>query len=291
MVLNRFVTGTTKMLALVGNPVEHTLSPFIHNTLSRELGRELIYVPFRGNINRLDYMVEAFRELMVVGFNVTVPFKRDIMKYIDDNSREAILMGAVNTVKMVENRLCGFNTDAAGFLRALKDFGGTCKGKSVVIIGAGGSARAIGVKLAMENVGNLRIINRTLSNADDLASIINENIENIASAYSLDSNEAIDIIKESDIVINTTNVGLYPYVESAPIKDVQVINSNHFVYDIIYNPFETKLLKEARKRGATTLNGLGMLVHQAILAYEIWTGEIISKELSDQITKNIKKLL
>lgn len=291
MELNKFVSGTTKMLALIGNPVEHTLSPFIHNTLSSHLGRDLIYLPFRGNINRLDYMVEAFRELMVVGFNVTVPFKRDIMKFIDENSREAILMGAVNTVKMVENKLYGFNTDASGFLRAFKDIGGSFKEKNVVLIGAGGSARAIGVKLAIENVNKLSILNRTLENAYDLANIINDNVKNVADCHCLDSDETYEIIKNSDIIINSTSVGLYPNAEVMPIKDVSAINSNHVVYDIIYNPFETKLLNESRKRGATTLNGLGMLVNQAVLAYEIWTGEIISKDLSGDITKKIEKLL
>jgi shikimate dehydrogenase len=292
MIIDERVLGTTRMLALIGNPVEHTISPLIHNTLSKTLGKNLIYVPFKVEKKRLDYVIEAFKELGVVGFNVTVPYKRDIMRFIDENSRDAILMGAVNTVKIVNGKLHGYNTDAEGFVRSFKEEAGCgFKDKTVFIIGAGGAARAIAVKVASEGAKKIFITNRTLVLAQELAELINTNISEIVKPFGMSDKQILEAIKDSDIIINTTAVGMFPETENIPLSNIDGITNKHIVYDVIYNPIETKLLAESRNKGAKVINGFGMLVYQGILAYEIWTGVKISTELCSEIKEKIKAYL
>lgn len=290
MIIDERVLGTTRMIALIGNPIEHTISPLIHNTLSKHLGKNLIYVPFKVEKNRLDYVVEAFRELGVIGFNVTVPYKREIMRFVDENTRDALLMGAVNTVKIIGGKLFGYNTDAEGFARAFKEETGyNFNDKSIIIIGAGGTARAIAVKVAMEGAKRIAIVNRTLSSAQELAELVNYNVSEVVSAFG-PNDEALSLLfEESEIIINTTAVGMYPEVEELPFENMDYIQSYHIVYDVIYNPFETKFLKLAKEKGAVTLNGLGMLIHQAVAAYEIWTGVRIEENLIYELSEKIKE--
>lgn len=292
MIIDERVLGTTRMLALIGNPVEHTISPLIHNSLSTTLGKNLIYVPFKVEKKKLEYVVEAFKELGVIGFNVTIPYKRDIMRYIDENSREAILMGAVNTVKIVNGRLHGFNTDAEGFALAFKEEAGTgFKDKTVFLIGAGGTARATAVKIAQEGAKKIFIVNRTLANANELAELINSNISEIVSPIASFDKGLTGIMADCDIIINTTAVGMFPEIDAMPLQNIEGITSKHIVYDVIYNPLETKFLTEAKNKGAKVINGFGMLVFQAILAYEIWTGGKIPDELCSDVKEKIKKYL
>lgn len=290
MIIDERVLGTTRMIALIGNPIEHTISPFIHNTLSSHLGKNLIYVPFKVEKNRLDYVVEAFRELGVVGFNVTVPYKREIMRFLDEKTRDALLMGAVNTVKVVGGKLFGYNTDAEGFCRAFKEETGyNFLDKSIIIIGAGGTARAIAVKVAMEGARRIAIVNRTLSKAAELAEIVNYNVSEVVGAYGPYDNTLPLLFEESDIIINTTAVGMYPEVDELPFENMDYIQDYHIVYDVIYNPFETKFLKMAREKGASTFNGLGMLIQQGVSAFEIWSGLRIEENLIFELSEKIKE--
>lgn len=290
MIIDERVLGTTRMIALIGNPVEHSISPIIHNTLSKNLDKNLIYAAFKVQKNRMDYVVEAFKELGVVGFNVTVPFKREIMKFIDENSREALLMGAVNTVKIIDGRLYGYNTDAEGFSRSFKEETGYgFRDKNVLLIGAGGAARAIAVKIALEGAKNINIINRTSSTAEELAELINLNIDHIVSVHNVNDLDLSLVFEESDIIINTTAVGMYPDSQGVPIANTDLIQSYHIVYDVIYNPEETKFLALAKERGAKTVNGLGMLINQAIISYEIWTGVKVPDDMARELHKNIKE--
>ena len=279
MIIDERVLGTTRMIALIGSPIEHTISPLIHNTLSSHLGKNLIYVPFKVEKNRLDYVVEAFKELGVVGFNVTIPYKREIMRFVDEKTTDAMLMGAVNTVKIVGGKLIGYNTDAEGFARSIKEETGyNFQDKSIIIIGAGGTARAIAVKIAMEGAKKIAIINRTSSSAVELAELINYNVSDVVSAFDYYGKALPILFEESDIIINTTAVGMYPDIDEMPLEKMDNIQPQHIVYDVIYNPFESKFLKLARDKGAKTINGLGMLIYQAVSAYEIWTGVRIEDE-------------
>ena len=273
------ITGKTKLIGLIGNPIEHSKSPQLHNLISETLKNDIAYVPFR--VNKID-LEDAMLGLIAVnalGFNVTVPYKKDVMKYVDEISKDALLMGAINTVKNNEGTLHGYNTDAEGFLRAFKEEMGTgFNGKKVVILGAGGAARAITVKVASELAERISIINRTKANAGDLADLINDNVKNVAKGYGTGDSGLKLVFKESDIIINTTSVGMLPDVESTPLKHVEYLKPAHIVYDIVYNPEKTRMLQDAEKVGCKVANGLKMLFYQGVYAYEIWTCNKISEE-------------
>ena len=201
------------------------------------------------------------------------------MKYIDENTKEAILMGAVNTVKNIDGRLFGYNTDAEGFARSFKEESGVgFAGKKVVIIGAGGVARSIAVKLAKKGVEKISLVNRTPLKAVELADVVNENIREVVQVYNFNDKTFMMAFEESDIIINTTSVGMFPDVNNTPVKVKNRFHKNQIVYDVIYNPVKTKFLKDAEKAGAKVINGLGMLFYQGISAYEIWTGVKFSEE-------------
>ena len=274
MEINKSITGKTKLIGLIGNPIEHTISPQLHNTISGMLDIKLTYVPFRVNPEDLEYAVKGLKALNFLGFNVTVPYKKDVMKYLDENTREALLMGAVNTVKNIDGTLYGYNTDAEGFSRSFKEEAGTgFRDKTVLLIGAGGAARSIAVKIAFEGAKKLYIANRTLKKAQELASLINENVKYLASSLSYEDKDFFDIFYKSDIIINTTSAGMYPNISESPVDlNTCRFNSNQIVYDVIYNPLKTRFLSEAEKNGCKIINGLGMLLYQGIAAYEIWTG-------------------
>ncbi|NMB34165.1 MAG: shikimate dehydrogenase [Clostridium sp.] len=286
------VTGKTRLLALVGNPVEHSISPELHNSLSSFLNQDMIYIPLKVEKGDLGTVVGALKSLDFVGFNVTTPYKRDIMKFIDENTKEAILMGAVNTVKKIEGRLYGYNTDAEGFSRSFKEETGVnFKGKKVVLIGAGGVARSIAVKLAREGVEKISLVNRTTLKSIELAEVINENVNKVVQVYNFADKTFEMAIAESDIIINTTSVGMFPDTNQIPIKLSNCFKKNHIVYDVIYNPVKTKLLKKAEKAGAKIVNGLGMLFYQGIHAYEIWTGLKLPEGELKIIFDSFKKIL
>jgi len=221
------VTGKTKLLGLVGNPVEHSISPQLHNTLSSLLGLDIVYIPLAVGKEDLETVVKALKALDFIGFNVTIPYKRDIMKYLDENSKEAILMGAVNTVKKIDGRLYGYNTDAEGFLRSFKEEAGVgFKGKKVVLIGAGGVARAIAVKIASEDAEKISVVNRTVEKSVELAEVVNENIKEIVQVYNFEDKTFRMAFEESDIIINTTSVGMYPKTRETPVKFTECFNKN-----------------------------------------------------------------
>jgi shikimate dehydrogenase len=290
--LQTLVTGKTQMLALLGNPIAHTLSPFIHNTISKSLGKELIYIPLKVPPTQLEFFLEAFKRMDVLGFNVTVPYKQEIMKFTDENSEESLVMGAVNTVKIVEGKLYGYNTDGEGFLKAFQeDMQEGFENKRVVMLGAGGTARSIAFKLGTQKIKNLSILNRTFSKGESLSRLINSRFSNLSRAYTLDHGEIFELLKESDVIINTTDVGLYPNTDAMPISNLEFISSKHLVYDVIYNPNPTKFLKEVQKRGATIANGLGMLIHQGVLSYKIWTGDPVTKELTKKLYEKMWEIL
>lgn len=291
MKIDARVTGQTKLLGIIGNPVEHSISPILHNTLSSILDLDLVYVPLKVEKEDLAIVVKALKSLDFVGFNVTIPYKKDIMKHIDENSIEAILMGAVNTVKKIDGKLYGYNTDGEGFLRSFKEEAKTSfEGKKVVLIGAGGVARPIAVKIASEGAEKISLVNRTKEKAIELAEAVNENVKEIVQVYNFEDKTFKMAVEESDIVINTTSVGMTPDIKSTPISG-SYFNGSQIVYDVIYTPFETKLLKDAKKKGCKTINGLGMLFYQGIKAYEIWTGFKLSEENIEDIYTSFKEIV
>ncbi len=274
------INSKTKLLGLIGHPVEHSLSPLMHNAALKNKGLNYIYLAFDVKSSRdLKAIVEGAKALGIVGFNVTVPYKIHIIKYLDKLNYEAELIGAVNTVKIDGDMAIGYNTDGLGARMALEEEIGIVKNKNILIIGAGGASRAVAFEMAKNN--NITIINRTPENAKKLSNEISKKLNRIVQYGDLSTN-----IEGFDIIIHTTPIGMFPNENVKPVIDVDKISKNMVVMDLIYNPKETVLLKEAKKRGAKTINGLGMLIYQGAIAFELWTGvkpniEIMKKSLSN----------
>ncbi len=285
------VNGRTALYGLIGCPVEHTKSPFIHNTLFKELDINGVYIPVQVKQGELEAAVKGLRAQNFSGFNVTVPYKKDVIKYLDDISNDALLMGAVNTVKNINGRLKGYNTDAEGFSRDFKEsFGTDFAGKRVMLLGAGGTARALSVKLAAEGVKNLTIANRTLENAKKIEVLISDNFGKIATSVTPEQAGFYDILKANDIIINTTPVGMSTFEIKTPFDFKFEFEKRQLVYDVIYAPEKTEFLRQAEESGCKIKNGFGMLINQGISAFEIWTGKVVSKNSAVELLKLINKL-
>jgi shikimate dehydrogenase len=286
------ITGKTKLIGVIGNPIEHTISPQLHNTISSFFGVDLLYVPFRVEKDELQNAIKGLKAMNFLGFNITIPFKKEVMKYIDDNTKEALLMGAVNTVKNIDGRFYGYNTDAEGFSRSFKEEVRTgLKNKKVVLLGAGGAARAIAVKAAIEGAASISIINRSQIKSTEISEMVNNNFKRITKSYSYSDPEISGIIRGCDVIINATPVGMYPEYGVSPLEDFDLLTGKQIVFDTIYNPKQTYLLYEASRRGCKTINGLGMLFYQGINSYEIWTGIKIPEEVLKKLFDAFKTII
>jgi shikimate dehydrogenase len=257
-----------KLYALFGCPVHHSLSPLMHNDAFQRLNIAAHYHAFHVEPEHLKDAVAGVRALGIAGLNVTIPHKTAVMALLDDIDAEARRIGAVNTIVNENGRLIGYNTDGPGYVRALEEETNVeIKDKRILLIGAGGAARGIYFSLIDRGAKQIDICNRTVSKAKQL---IEEGDAAASSAvYSL--NEAEQRLGEYDIVINTTSVGMYPNTEEMPMS-LANLKEGTIVSDIIYNPLETKWLKEARERNAIVQNGVGMFIYQGALAFEKWTG-------------------
>lgn len=290
MELDRRVNGSTKLTGLIGNPVEHTVSPVLHNTLFSMMGLNGIYIPLKPEKRSLGDAVTGLKAAGFIGFNVTIPFKEAILEYLDEASDEVRLLGTANTVHIRDGRLIGHNTDGDGFVRAFITQTGTdLKGKSICILGAGGTARTLAVKLAAEGAGRLCIINRTKSKADEIAEYINHGLAGMhkgrvtACTAAADSDQARSVLDQYDVIINTTSAGMYPDTDSSPVKEDIGFLSRPIVCDVIYNPAQTRFLSNARSKGCKTINGAGMLFYQGLRAFEIWNGVIVPERIVDEL--------
>jgi shikimate dehydrogenase len=285
------VNGKTKLYGIIGDPVEHTKSPYIHNTLFEQFNLNAIYVPIHVNRDALEKAVYGLKAQNISGFNVTVPYKKDIIKYLDDISNDALLMGAVNTVKNVNGKLKGYNTDAEGFVRDFKEgFETDFKGKRVMLLGAGGTSRALAIKLSTEGVQQLIIANRTEQNALNIVDLVKNNFGNIISSILPDSPQFQDVMENCDIIINTTPAGMSTYENTTPFDYEFKFNKSQLIYDVIYTPDKTEFLKQAEKYGCKIRNGFGMLINQGVSAFEIWTGKIVAKKQAAELLNLINKL-
>ncbi len=264
------VDGKTEIYAIIGNPIEHSLSPIIHNVAFKELNLNAVYVAFKVTQENLVGAVNGLKSLGVKGFNVTIPHKVSIIPLLDEVEPLTLQIGAVNTVKNKDGKLVGYNTDGLGALEALREKGVNPDNKKIVIVGAGGAARAIGFTLA-KYAKKLVILNRTEEKAVELSKVISENSNLPVEGLKLTHLTLEEKLKDADIVINATSVGMHPKVEETPIPK-NFITSKMTVFDVVYNPLKTRLLREAEEMGAKTVDGLGMLIHQAVKAFEIWTG-------------------
>jgi len=266
------VTGKTKIYAIFGHPVHHSLSPVMQNAAFQALGLDCLYIPWSVPPQAFPDTLRALRAMENFGGgNVTIPHKEQAAALVDDLSPEAAFLNAVNTLVREEGRLFGYNTDGAGFLRSLKeDAGFDPKGKRVLLLGAGGAAKAVAFALAGVGVGELFIGNRTWKRAEALARLLGGKYPGCQIlALDLQKEPLVPILASVDLLINATPVGLH--ASDPSLIDCGALNPQAVVVDLIYNPEETALLREARARGLRAVNGLGMLLHQGALAFERWT--------------------
>jgi shikimate dehydrogenase len=267
------VTGRTRLAGIIGDPIAHTRSPAMHNAAFRALGLDWMYVPFHVRPEGLQAAVRGLAALGLAGFNVTVPHKETILPLLDALAPEAEVIGAVNTVVVADGRLTGHNTDGAGFSKALHEAHRFKAERSrALILGAGGSARAVCDQLAREGIPAIRICNRTDAKAEALAGHLRAHhpaCDIKALPWTpLDHRAAINW---AELIVNCTKVGLDP-ADPSPI-DTNGISPGHIIVDLIYEPRETEFLRRCAALRARTLNGLGMLLHQGAAGFTLWTGK------------------
>lgn len=267
-------------LAVIGYPIAHSLSPLMHNYISKEVGAPFVYEAREVKPENLGDAVEQLKCEGFRGFNVTAPHKIEVMKYLDEISDNAAKYGAVNTVANENGRLIGYNTDADGFYEALKYRGIETKNAHILMLGAGGAAQSVALNLSQKNIGSLTLVNRTKEKAEDIRDFVKER-----SGY-LISTEILH--KRYDIIINCTSLGMGDNKDKSPLSDMSIVDENTMVLDMIYNPEKTIFLADAEKRGAKVRNGLDMLIFQGILAYRIFSGISVPFSLADGIEKEVK---
>lgn len=268
---SKAISGKTRICGIIGDPIEHTMSPAMHNAAFQKLALDYRYLPFRVKKEALGKAIDGMKALNIRGLNVTIPHKLAAIPLLNRVDPLAEKIGAVNTVVNDEGVLTGYNTDATGFLQALLEEGVEPAEKRAVVLGAGGASRAVTFVLA-ERGANLTILNRSLTRAEELARHVSGASKNGVKALELNPENLSAALKTADILINTTSVGMIPDINETPIP-AKLLKPRLVVFDIVYNPLKTRLLRDAESIGAKVIGGLDMLVWQGALAFEIWTGK------------------
>ena len=267
------ITGETRLTGLIGRPIKQSFSPRIHNRAFEYLDLNYLYIPFDVDENNLKKTVEAMKTLNFAGFNITMPYKEAVMELLDGISQEAKIIGAVNTVVNEKGEFIGYNTDGKGYVQSLENEGVLIKDKTFVIVGAGGAARSVIVQLALEGAKQIILLNRTIKAGQNLVDIITNHLPNLNIEVGELGDENLErAVKKADVLVNSTPLGMYSMRDETIVKNEEILASNLVVSDLIYNPAKTKLLHQAQNRKCKTINGLGMLVGQAAIAFELWTG-------------------
>ena len=262
------IKGSTNIVGLIGHPVEHSFSPPMHNAAFQSLGMDYAYVAFDVNPNDLKSAIEGADALNIKGFNVTIPHKIEVMQHLNELDEVAQLIGAVNTIDF-EN-LKGYNTDGIGAVRAIEEVS-TIKGKNVVVAGAGGASRAISFYLAKFKAGSMIILNRNVSKAQELAGDVSDS-GLIGDVKSGSISEIENYLPDADILVDTTPLGMDPHIDDEPIAEHDMMHEDLVVFDAVYNPNETVLIRQAIMAGAKPVYGIKMLLYQGAESFKIWTG-------------------
>ena len=271
------INGKTKLMGLIGNPVEHTMSPVIHNTIAEHMNENMAYLPFPVKED-LDMAVKGAYALGVAGMNVTVPYKGDVINSLTGIDEQAAVIGAVNTLVRAEGGYKGFNTDLPGLYRAMKSDGIELKDAKVVILGAGGAARSAAFLCAFHQAKEVCILNRTVEKAELVVKEVKEKT-GFANVWAMALPDYDKLPSDGYLCIQATKVGLYPNVEDTPIKEPAFFEKLDVLYDLIYTPWETKCMQLAKESGAKAYNGLKMLLYQGVAAYEMWNDTTVPEEI------------
>ncbi|SFV00484.1 shikimate dehydrogenase [Butyrivibrio sp. INlla21] len=289
-----YTDGNTLTCGLIGNPVHHTMSPLIHNSIAQMKGINVVYVPFEVPKGGVKNAVRGANALGIKGLNVTVPYKSDVIDHLVEIDPLAEGIGAVNTLVRCEGGFKGYNTDMTGLYHAMQDEGIVLDGQTVVILGAGGVARPVAYLCATKGAKIVYVLNRTYEKAENVAKEVNEALDEDLGdkviPMPLDAYKELLAKEDSFFAIQCTSVGLFPDVNSAVIEDEEFYKHVHAALDVVYKPLETKFMKLAKAAGAKTFSGLKMLLYQGIDAFELWFEEDnikISKEEADVIYKSL----
>lgn len=285
------IDGGTRVCGLIGNPVEHTLSPVIHNTLARATGENLVYVPFLVPPGHLEAAVKGAWALQLLGLNVTVPYKSQVIPFLRRIDPLARRIGAVNTLVREEEGFLGYNTDMPGLYRAMCRDGVAIAGERVMLLGAGGVARAVAMLLLEKQAEEIVIFNRTIEKAERIAAELNGLAgRGAARALSLSDYRKLPP-GERYLAIQATSVGMFPKTEEALIQDPAFYERIHTGYDLIFNPPKTRFLSLVEAAGGRACNGLKMLLYQGVVAYELWTGTKVGEKLEEEVCRAMERAL
>ena len=282
------ISGKTRVCAIIGDPVEHSLSPVMHNAAFKELGLNLVYVAFTVTPKELKTAISSARSLGLRGLNVTMPHKNAVMNYLDEVDTTAKSIGAVNTILNNQGKLIGYNTDGNGAMIALQENGVYPEKKKMLLLGAGGTAKAIAYQAA-QDVDELVILNRTPEKAKELAEVLQKNFGKKVKGGTLSSAILEEELETTDILVNATSVGMNPDVNRSPVPS-NLLKRDLCVMDIIYNPTETRLVMDAKAAGAKVVSGVEMLIYQGAVAFEVWTNcpapvDVMRKAVLNELEK------
>ncbi|MBQ3509733.1 MAG: shikimate dehydrogenase [Peptococcaceae bacterium] len=286
------IDAKTALFGLLGNPVGHSMSPFMQNQFLEQCGVNGVYLAFAVEKDAIGDAIRGMHAMGVQGANVTIPHKEAVIPHLCGMSKAAQACGAVNTLVYTPEGYYGDNTDGSGLLAALAAKNGwKAAGQKILMIGAGGAAKGVAVAMALEGAAEICIANRTVEKAQQLAEQIAALSDTRTAAISMESLQNPDLYKEYSTIVNTTSLGMSPNVDDMAPVCIEALNEQHLVVDLIYNPMETKLLRLAKAQGAKTASGLGMFVYQGVLAFEKWTGKTpehiddIESQLIERLTK------
>lgn len=284
------IDGKTRTCGLLGNPVEHTMSPAIHNTLAQRRGHNLVYVPFLVENGEIDTAVKGAYALNLLGLNVTVPYKSEVIASLVEVDTLAAQIGAVNTLVRTEGGYKGYNTDMSGLYRAMTEDGVRIEGEEIILLGAGGAARAVAYLCASKKAAKVYLLNRTLARAQEVAEEVNRAAGRQVVQPMLLS-EYDKLPDKKFLAIQGTSVGLSPKEDEVVIADAAFYEKIHTGYDLIYRPFQTRFMKLVQEAGGKAYNGLKMLLYQGIIAYELWNEVEITGEDAQAAYEKMKEAM
>lgn len=281
------INGKTMVCGLIGNPVEHTLSPIIHNTLAERLGHNLVYVPFPVESGKVAAAVAGAEALHLLGLNVTVPHKSEVITCLKEIDKLAKDIGAVNTLVRTDGGYKGYNTDMEGLYRAMLSEDVRIEGERIILLGAGGAGRAVAYLCAVKGADKVYLLNRTFDKAQTVAEEVNRRTGREV-IFPMCTEDYVNLPDGKYLAIQGTSVGLAPNVEDAVISDAAFYEKLHTGFDLIYSPWETKFMRLTREYGGRAYNGLKMLLYQGIIAYELWNNVHVSEEDAQAVFERLK---
>lgn len=281
-VRTQVIDGKTRLCGLIGNPVEHTLSPDIHNALAQSGGINLVYLPFLVEKEQLQHAVTGAYALNVLGVNVTVPYKRDVIPFLQELDPLAGMVESVNTLVRIQGGYRGYNTDLSGLYRAMQEDGVSIREKEVIVLGAGGVGRTVAYLCAYKGAARVYLMNRSKKKAEAVADEVNKKSgRDCVCALGLEEWKRLP--EHRMLAIQATSVGLFPDSGRAVIEDPAFYERVHTGYDLIYRPAQTRFMKLVEQSGGQAFNGLKMLVYQGVEAFELWNQVTVTPELASKI--------